>query len=450
MFKLSLLCVVITALFYNGLIFVVNRGDIRNPNIPFALKVLKDLVIFVVFFLPVLSNHTRKELKIPKTLCFYILLPVTTSLFMIAIALVKYDIDSRLVGILKNYLVYYSWPVVLALVTHHYKGERYFFDVFRLSMFVVLLLGLLLHFVAREDMVFTYSGRMISSLGNPNCLGYLSLLYILVLFGFMYHQSENSRVISTELIIAHIGLFLSLSYAALLCYGVILLIMFTIWNMKVVAENRRLIELIIRAAGGCVIGCSAVFLTQFYNRGVLGVAFEEKIRPLVSGNVMNLDSFRVRATTFCMYTAELFSSFKSFLFGTFRTEGYVETDSAFLNLAYNFGIPVFIAWLAFFIIPVCFTVVSLKKIKVSQDFNAAMTFMLSIFIVSSVAVHFWIQYLPEKFPTCLFIGFTLSYILTNGLHLKQSEKIACAISNKNDGVSSGSQQDRFCRSSGTK
>lgn len=422
LFKISLLCIVITALFYNGLIFIANRGDISNPNIPFALKVLKDVVVCIAIFLPLLLYRVRKELKMPRTLLLYLLCSVGISLLMIAIALVKYNMDCRLIGILKNYLVYYPSSVVLVFLIHHYKKERYFFNIFRLLMFLILWLGLLLYFAASEDMLFTYSGRMISSLSNPNYLGYLSLLYILVLFGFIYYRSKPSFLITVELIVAHIGLFLSLSYAAILCYVVIMLIMFIIWILRVMTNNRRLIELIIWGTACFAIGSLTIFLTRFFKSDVFSVAFEEKINPLSKGKIMELHSVQVRTEMFSTYTGELFSSLKSFLFGTFRSKEYIESDSAFLNLAYNFGIPVFIAWLVYFIVPVCFAAISFKKVKANEDFNAAMTFILSIFIASSLLTHFWLQYLPEKFPTCLFIGFTLSYILVNSLYMKQSNE----------------------------
>jgi hypothetical protein len=299
-------------------------------------------------------------------------------------------------------------------------------------MFVVLLLGLLFYFIATRDMVFTYSGRMISSLGNPNYLGYLSLLYIFVLFGVIYSQPDISFRITAELIVAHLGLFLSLSYAAILCYAVTLVVMFVIWNLKLMIKNRLLIKLVVMGIFGSVIGSSAVFAMRFFRNGIFSVAFKEKVSPLSSGSIMSLQSVQVRIGAFSLHTAELFSSLKSFLFGAFREKQYVETDGAFLNLAYNFGVPVFVAWLVYFILPVFLAVASFKKIRTSEDPKAAMTFMLSILIASSLLTHFWIQYLPEKFPACLFIGFALSYILINTLQMRHADESLHNIAAGND------------------
>jgi hypothetical protein len=149
---------------------------------------------------------------------------------------------------------------------------------------------------------------------------------------------------------------------------------------------------------------------------------------------MRLQSVHVRIGAFSSRTAELFSSLKSFLFGAFREKQYVETDGAFLNLAYNFGVPIFAAWLVYFILPVFLAAASFKKMRTSEDSNAAMTFMLAILIASSLLTHFWIQYLPEKFPACLFIGFVLSYILVNALQMRHEDESLHNIAAGNESV----------------
>lgn len=429
MFKILLICVVTIPLLYNGLIFTaVNKSDyIYNPNVPFSFKILKDVLVLIAIFLPLLSHRVLERLKMPRFFLLYILFSTSVALTMCAIAIIKYDIDSRSLGILKNYLVYYPASGVLALLVNHYKKEKYFFNIFRLSIFLVLLLGLLFYFIDKIDKMgftFTFSGRMISLLGNPNYLGYFSMLYIFVLFGFIYFQSRISFLITFELIIAHLGLFLSFSYTSILCYSVALVTMFIIWYLELMAKNKLLIKLIIMGIFNSAIGSLAVFLTKYFRGGIFSVAFEEKIVPLYKGNITitELPFVQSRISAFYRCPAEIFSSLESFLFGILHIDKYIETDSAFLNLAYNFGIPVFIAWLVYFITPIFFTAVSFKKIRTSEEFNASMTFMLSIFITSSVLTHFWFQYLPEKFPTCFFIGFVLSYILINALQLKRANE----------------------------
>jgi len=420
MFKILLICVVTIPLLYNGLIFTaVNKsGYIYNPNIPFSFKILKDVVVLTAIFIPLLSHHVRKRLKMPGFFLLYIFFSTSVALTMCAIAIIKYDIDLRLLGILKNYLVYYPASGVLALLVNHYKKEKYFFNIFRLSMFLVLLLGLLFYFIAKTDFTFTFSGRMISLLGNPNYLSYLSMLYIFVLFGFIYFQSRISFLITFELIIAHLGLFLSFSYTSIPCYSVALIIMFIIWYLELMPKNKLLIKIIIMAIFNSAIGSLAVFLTKYFRGGIFSVAFEQKVEPLSKVNITELPFVQSRISTFHMSIAEIFSSLESFLFGTFHAKEYIENPSAFLNLAFNFGMPVLTAWLVYFIVPIFFVAASFKKIRTSEDFNAGMTFMLSILITCSLLIYFWVQYLPEKFPTCFFIGFVLSYILINALQLK--------------------------------
>jgi hypothetical protein len=72
--------------------------------------------------------------------------------------------------------------------------------------------------------------------------------------------------------------------------------------------------------------------------------------------------------------------------------------------------------------------------RTSEDSNAAMTFMLAILIASSLLTHFWIQYLPEKFPACLFIGFVLSYILVNALQMRHEDESLHNIAAGNESV----------------
>ncbi len=432
MFKTLLFCIIIILLFYNGLIFTVANkgGDIDNPNIPLALKILKDVLVLAAIFLLLLSQGVLRHLKIPRYLFIYFLFSTSVTLTMFAIAIIKFDINSRLLGILKNYMIYYPASGVLALLVNRYNTEKYFFNIFRLVMFLVLSLGILLYFIISEDMLFTYSGRMISTLGNPNYLGYLSLLYIFVLFGFMYHESKISYLTACELIVAHLGLFLSLSFAAIVCYCGGLIALFMIWILKVMAKNKLLIKLVVYGIISSAIASVAVFLMKYFKGGLFSASFNTKIAPLLnkSNFLTSLDKgsfltfIQPRISSFSTCIPELFASLKPALLGTLNKDGYVETDSAFLNLAYNFGIPVFIAWLIYFITPVLFTVSSFKKIRTSEEFNASMTFMLSIFITSSVVTHFWVQYLPEKFPTCFFIGFALSYILINAVQLKCPNK----------------------------
>jgi hypothetical protein len=179
-----------------------------------------------------------------------------------------------------------------------------------------------------------------------------------------------------------------------------------------------LIKIIITGMINFAIGSFVALLLK--STTVFDIAYQEKLKPLLDSDIMRSPSFQMRNNTFRTFAVEIFSSLKFFLIGSFQTTKYVETDSAFLNLAYNFGTPVFLAWLIYFIVPVFFVAVSFNEIRKRKDFNTCMTFMLSIFLVSSMCTHFWIQYLPEKFPACLFIGFALSYILINALQLKHS------------------------------
>jgi hypothetical protein len=340
---------------------------------------------------------------------------------MIVIAANKYIFDIRLIGILKNYSIYYIMSGIFVLYILFYQKERAFFLIFRISMGAIILIGLVMYVYELYNLnfTFTFSDRMISVLGNPNYLAYFSLIYIFVLMGEIYYSGKVPMSRISELILAHLGLLLSFSYSAFLTYFLTtFLILFSIktrWIYKSLVLRKVLINCIIVL---CLVSI-VIYKTKFFGLEIFSRLLEEKISTLTNVGFVNLSFVKFRISSFSSCFRIVFNSLQGLLFGSAEYGRYIEKDSGFINLIYNFGLPIFFGWTVYFLSPVLVSFASRHQFKMKKDFNSCMSLILGIFLFSSYFSFFMLQYVIEKFPTSFFIGIICSYVFINSLRYRK-------------------------------
>lgn len=399
--KWLLLTPFLIAFFYNAAVLLYASESMGNPETPLLVKMSKDLGTVLCFagLMSVFLRDADKSLRWYRLLA--ILAPVVLGFVMMMIASMTYRMDPTGVGVLKNYIFYYAAAGLTVLVAQMYDMELMLYRCFFKCSAWVVIIGLFCYFAqAVTGLSFTHSGRMISTLGNPNFVGFVMALFIVMTMGQVYFQGRWTRDDKIKLLLGGTGLLLSMSFAAILLVALWVVLMFFMTLRAKDSRSRFFrFNLIWFMVGG---------LGAFFSVAVVGLQSQsmlfEKIQAIFSSSGADSLGFvgpRLKSMFDAFYAVS--SSWQGFFTGH-EDMGYIETDGAFLNLALNFGAVVLAAWIGLFMLAIGKGVLLMRRSLDSLDFIGFQVRVLTPFLMLSVAIHFWIQYIPEKFPTCLFIG----------------------------------------------
>jgi len=407
---------IFVAIFYGATIFFLSSsGDISNPNIPMEVKASKDLfwafVVFGLFFLTFCIYRVRA----PRAMFLYTLVPLLLFLLDLWISIYKFEIDSEHLGILKNYAMFYFGGGVLVILADRFDAQYTLFTSFRLFMTISVLIGLGFYLLPGESQVsYVYFGRMIATLANPNMLGYLCALHLMLLHGVVYYYGRLSRLEMLEMCVAVAGLIASVSLAAILVFAVAVVLLAALVALRIFPRSGALLKLVgVELAVGLVTLSVFVWiitamdalsdLNLLYSKAYLHLP--SPMDPEVSTSVV------ARVETFDLVREEVLGSWNGFLFGSSQFGEYIKWDSALVNLLLNYGFFSFALWFSFFSLPVVVTFASRRLLKRHLSQDVCFVFVLSVFLLSSLTTHFWLQYAPETYPTSFFLGWIMAFIM---------------------------------------
>ncbi len=416
--KLLLLLCLGVAIFYNGTIFVFSdSGDLNNPNVPMAVKLAKDAISSACILVPLWFALVMHGLRIRRQMAIFLLMPVALGTVMASIAAFKYELDGVTLGILKNYTLYYLAGGGMAILAKKFRMEAAMFTGFRVFMALALLFGLWVYVFVERDYVYSLQGRLISVLGNPNYVGYLSALYLVVLQGDVYSRRRVTKATFLELILAFLGLILSVSLSAILFYLLWLLTMTLLMACRCLPRQRTLLRLLVTQQLAFVLVPIAALFYLRADGGILAMTFD-KVSQIGRGGAGVLSLMAVRIEHYRLFFEEMSAAPMAFLLGTLRNRAFISTDGAMINIGLNFGIPLLSVWFAYFLLPVVLVIQTSRRLGADREWMSRMVLVLAVFLFWSAVAHFWLQYLPERYPTSLIIGWIMSFVALHVLDLR--------------------------------
>lgn len=389
-----------------ALFFFIPPGvaDLNNPYLPVGFRLFKDVAFACAVLIPFcLALDTRRT--VPTAVGFHLVLPVFLVALVLFISILKSDVGFMPAGQLRNMALYFGGGGLVALLARWLGYELHLFRYFRMLMVLSVLLGLSFYAFADDINRYTVHRRMIGTVANPNFLGYFCLIQIALINASLGHQPFTKRTLA-ELVLALVALVLSGSSVAALCYLVWLVLVAFLCRARAIPATdalRRAIRF------QTVLGTVTVVLVLI---GVAAATRLETFGKVIAAFEGTTDSTSVRMADF----GKLFDGLsdpKTFLIGQVVSPRYVGFDGSAPSLLYNLGMPFFVVWLIYFTFPIMTAIRAwgecLRRSR-PQDFAVM---MLVPFLIVSVGIEFWVQYIPEVYPPCVILGWIMGFVLMN-------------------------------------
>jgi hypothetical protein len=386
--------------FYRG-----EAPDLNNPDLPFAFRLLKDVVFTAAVFVPFFLIILTRGVVIPPSVALLLLVPTGLAALMMLIGTAKADASFISLGQLRNIGFYYLASGSMALLAWWRGRTMRLFSLFRLLMAFSVSVGVAFYLLADNLLLYTIHGRMIGTLGNPNFLGFLCFLWLVVLHADIASKDSLPFRARVELGLALIGLFGSASLGALMSYVVWAVVVAVLMLAGVIPSSRALK----RAATteGLVIlvllGIAAIFVASHTEALQLFL----RIQGVSSGES---ETTSIRFADLVVAYGGLMNA-RGILLGQDANLQYVQFDGTNQSILYNFGIPFFLLWSAFVLSPVLVGVIAWPRWLASRAREDWLAMMLVPFVFVSFFVEFWIQYVPQMYPTCVIFGLVMYYLV---------------------------------------
>jgi hypothetical protein len=388
-----------------------------NPTLPLVLKMTKDVPAFVLLVLCCweISRKPFTYFASAQEWRMAVVLPLALGLFMLFGFLLRIESSSQLVGIVKNYLLYYVLGGLIAVLARRYQlRERLEMTFIFMSSFSVLL-GLYFYIWKADDINnYAFSGRMVAALANPNYLGYVCLLSA-VLVQVRYLRRPSPYVL-LPLGLAGIGLVTSGAFASALMYVLwLILSVFAIWGVALYAPVSRsvigLLKILTFQAVAILLGGLIVIAMARTNPHMPRVFIDSwnKVASYTSNEAEGLNTVKTRTGDMEGLFERQNRSLATLMMGGEDVQKYKESDISIVNLMWNWGVVIAAGWVFYFLAaPI---VVWRKSLNAPPSVKTELR-LLSLFGGLFVMIHLPLQYLPEKYPVCLFIAwFTGSLLL---------------------------------------
>jgi hypothetical protein len=388
--------------------FFLFRGeaaDLNDPSLPFFFRLGKDLVFLFLVFPPLYFAVLHRGLALPVTPTIYWLLPLWLAALMLLIGSWKADLSFTPAGLVRNIGFYYAGGAAIAALGWRFNYQLRLFRVFRLLMAFSVGLGLYFYLARENLLLYTIHFRMIGTLGNPNFLGFLVVLWIAVLHGEVAYVGRLKPLHVVELGVALIGLAAAASVAAVLSYGawimIVVLAMAVGWLPKI-SSVRRLF------AYELLIGMALVLV------GMLLVAGMSDVMQLLV-RLQGLGTSETLSVRLADYQ-RLFLDFAhpgSLLMGQSDAPSYVQFDGSNPSILYNFGLVFFLLWTGYFLFPVVITARFRRALLRRGAASDQLALFLAPALFVAFAVEYWLQYIPEMYPPCVILGWMMFFLVIN-------------------------------------
>jgi len=395
--------------FYRG-----EAPDLNNPNLPFAFRLLKDVVFTAAVFIPFFLVILTRGVVIPPSVAILLLFPAGLAVLMMLIGTAKADASFISLGQLRNIGFYYLTSGSIALLAWWRDQSMRLFSVFRWLMAFSVAVGVSFYLFADNLLLYTIHGRMIGTLGNPNFLGFLCFLWLVVVHADIAATGTLSVRGRFEIALALIGLVGAASIAAVMSYALWVVIIAALMLGRALPASKALkraattqaivIAVLIIVAGFVVARNSDVFQVFF------------RIQSVSSGES---ETTSIRFTDLATAYGGLINA-RGILMGQNANLQYVQFDGTNQSLLYNFGIPFFLLWSAFILSPVLAGMLAWPEWLGRHDREDWLAMMLVPFVLVSFFVEFWIQYVPQMYPTCVIFGLVMYYLVLHASGRKGS------------------------------
>lgn len=400
--------------------FFIFRGDatdLNDPHLPMAFRLMKDVAFSIAIAIPLGATFLTKWVRVPPQMVLIWLMPLVIGLLMMLIGHVKAGPGYTSLGFIRNIVGYYGAAGGIAILAWWYGYSTYLFRAFRILMALSVLLGLSFYvFAADSILLYTIHGRMIGTLANPNFLGYACFLWIVIIHALAAARGGLGVLCTLELLLAISGLGASASINAILCFGAWGLIMLVMRFTGMLPSSPGLTRTIrlelVALAAIVVIGASVVLTSD-----AIQVIF--RLQLLAGGQT---ESTSVRAGDLGR-TFDSMISARGLLVGQTSVPQYVQFDGTNQSFLFNFGVPLFLLWSAFILSPVLVALGGWRRWATGRSAEDWLAMMLAPAILVSFLVAFWIQYVAEKYPTCVLIGFCMYFVVLHSLPLQRTRSI---------------------------
>jgi hypothetical protein len=388
--------------------FFIYRGeapDLNNPNLPFAFRLLKDVVFTAAVFIPFFLVILTRGVVVPPSVALLLLAPALLAVLMMLIGTAKADASFISLGQLRNIGFYYLASGSIALLAWWRGRSLRLFSLFRLLMTFSVCLGVAFYVFAENLLLYTIHGRMIGTLGNPNFLGFLCFLWLVVLHADIAAKDSLSMRTRAEIVLALFGLFGSASIAAVLSYASWAVIVAMLVSGGALPRSRAL--RLAAATQAVVLIVFVVVVAVFVARNSDALQFFFRIQSVSSGES---ETTSIRFADLVTAYGGLINA-RGILIGQGASLQYVQFDGTNQSLLYNFGIPFFMLWSAFVLSPVFAGIFAWPRWVSARAPEDWLAMMLVPFVFVSFFVEFWIQYVPQMYPTCVIFGLVMYYLL---------------------------------------
>lgn len=424
-------------LFYGVLAFLFDTNTI-NPETPLWIKISKDIIMFFCFIF--IFTLTKNEIFKDKKFLAYFLFVFFLSLGQILIAFKNLSFDTRLLGILKNFVFYYFFSGIFMLFLYLKKYKNIFFQANTILISINIVLGLYLMFFSGTPIEnkYTMAGRLIGALSNPNYMAFFSsFLFFCALVIFNSYPAKYILCIFFSIISA-LGLAFSLSFTIWVCHifsMFFLFLMFVIHRRKLVGRYLFLCCLNLLILFACLrvnIDKNNIFNIALREKGIVNFS-SEKLYSLntVQNRIMQWETVNQAGSLEKdhdnnKYPREIFSKedglsaleIEKDTNNYPKKKFYKEYDSFYINVYSNFGFIFVLGWFFWFITPVIIFFRSCKDKVFNKTIIFGEILVLVAYWLPLVFFGFSMQYYPEKFPMAFFIGVIPMYIFFNGLNRK--------------------------------
>jgi len=405
----------VVAFFYGVYEFTpLNQHNAMDPVVPIWFKALKDVffALIVILFLILLTN---RSFPIPYEIAVFMAIPIVLMVITITFSVSKFSPDADHIGVLKNYGLYYFGAGVMMAALRMVQWHVRALTVLRACMCASILFGLAVYLLPDEDgWRWSHQGRMIATIGNPNTFAYLCVLNLAILHGALCWKGRLTQGQAVEFVLSYLGLVFSRSVAGL---GVTVLFITFLYVLVMYqgtqSEEGRTARLFIKREiiAAVTIACALGAIVMSPISSIVPYDIRDKYLALVLPEQSTSTSVIGRLSPMRELADQISAIPIAAVIGNPKSGEYVKYDSSLFSLAHNYGVPILVAWVLYFLAPVMRFCLGRWRGLARGDEAGSMCMALSAFVLSTVLFHGWVHYATETFPSCFAFGYILAFIL---------------------------------------
>lgn len=384
----------------------IDSDVIRNPDLPLWLKMTDEVMLIFGLGAFLLTRFKIKDLFYSS----FAFVLTTTTLVVLGLRFYFYDGQIDLLGLSVFKTLFFISILIYLILGGLLNGALTFRFIHYLHriLLITLVVGLVLYFLYPYKI---YGNRLIGLSLNPNFNG-LHSLFLVMLF-YSNRLSKSEELLSGVVAIA--GLFYSCSITA----GVMFVLQVTVFGLFSLFFNRTYFKTYLKKTAKLVVSFLLTTLFAYcFSPNVIFYDYANKYYGLM--NVLDLGD-GTKAFEDMMQKSDLpnmdgrIESAKmvygdvTFMYEPRKSE-YVQTDSSWMNLIYNFGVGGFVLFFG----SIFFFFFKLYKRAGLRKFSAAihdpLFSMMLIFSLNFLIVGCFIQQYLENWNTSLLFVAAIGYM----------------------------------------